>query len=500
MAARTIKVFIASPGDLAVERRAFKDTVDALNKGFGRGAGVVFVPLGWEDALSQVGRRSQSVINQDIDACDLFVLVMFRRWGQEAPDAAPYSSYTEEEFYRALTRREKKEADGTRKPEICVFFKHIDPSFMTDPGEQLKKVLAFRRKLEETKSALYRPFAKDEEFVSEVSEHLIAFAEGRLSSLDDDRTTPMIPDSLLGEIDKHKADAQRAMTELAAMSAEKQRALEEAEKARAMAKDATTRAEAAESVAEARAAQRSLALAESAAKAALEGKIEQARQEFAKALDGTTNIDVLFLGCDFFSRIGELDESERLLRRWLSISGPDSKNQDTANAYNNLGNIEIDRGNVKMAEAYYKKAMLTYEQIGDTVNKAAVYGNLGNLELEKNNVDAAEEYYKRALEIDEKHGNQMGVARHLGSLGNIESEKNHLKAADSYFKQAISIDKELGNQFGLAQHYHNMGYIAEKRGDSGEARRLWTLARDGFRMFGAKLRQEESQRLLDGLG
>jgi len=46
---RTIRVFIASPGDLAPERRAFKAQVDELNKGFGDGAGVQFVPLGWED-------------------------------------------------------------------------------------------------------------------------------------------------------------------------------------------------------------------------------------------------------------------------------------------------------------------------------------------------------------------------------------------------------------------------------------------------------------------
>lgn len=35
---RTIRVFIASPGDLVVERRAFKDVLDELNTGFGVGA------------------------------------------------------------------------------------------------------------------------------------------------------------------------------------------------------------------------------------------------------------------------------------------------------------------------------------------------------------------------------------------------------------------------------------------------------------------------------
>src|SRR5579863_9014135 len=150
---RLIKVFIASPGDLAVERRAFKEVIDGLNLGYGRGAKVTFEALGWEDALSTTGRRAQSVINQDVDDCDVFLLVMWKRWGQEAPDAKPYSSYTEEEFYRALARFEKE-----GKPTIFVFFKHVDPSQMADAGPQLAQVLAFRKKLEQTGKVLYRGF------------------------------------------------------------------------------------------------------------------------------------------------------------------------------------------------------------------------------------------------------------------------------------------------------------------------------------------------------
>ena len=60
---RLIHVFIASPGDLAVERRAFKEVIDELNDGFGDGAGVKFVVLGWQDTLATTGRRSQAVIN-----------------------------------------------------------------------------------------------------------------------------------------------------------------------------------------------------------------------------------------------------------------------------------------------------------------------------------------------------------------------------------------------------------------------------------------------------
>jgi hypothetical protein len=60
---RTISVFIASPRDLAVERRAFRDGILELNKGCGEGADVEFEALGWEDTLATTGRRNQGVIN-----------------------------------------------------------------------------------------------------------------------------------------------------------------------------------------------------------------------------------------------------------------------------------------------------------------------------------------------------------------------------------------------------------------------------------------------------
>jgi hypothetical protein len=60
------------------------------------------------------------------ERCDVFILAMHRRWGQEAPDAKPYSSYTEEEFHRAFERWKKKPRRGKEQsPEVFVFFKHI---------------------------------------------------------------------------------------------------------------------------------------------------------------------------------------------------------------------------------------------------------------------------------------------------------------------------------------------------------------------------------------
>src|SRR5262249_8133784 len=157
----------------------FKEHIDQLNLGFGDGAGAEFIALGWEDTLPSTGRRFQALINQEIDTCNVFVLVMHRRWGQPAPDSA-YSSYTEEEFHRAFDRcRQSKKA-----PEIFVFFKHVDAASMADAGPELSKVLKFRAELEATRSVRYRMFAESTEFRREIDQHLRAYTLGHLPAVD----------------------------------------------------------------------------------------------------------------------------------------------------------------------------------------------------------------------------------------------------------------------------------------------------------------------------
>ena len=457
---RVIKVFIASPGDLAEERRAFKEVVDELNKGFGRGAHVTFQPLGWEDALSTMGRRSQSVINEDIDACDIFILVMWRRWGQEAPDAKPYSSYTEEEFYRALARNEKD-----RTPTLFVFFKHIDPGQMADAGPQLEKVLAFRKKLEATRRVLPRRFEDEKSFRIEIDKHLTAFVDGKCEAVDSDRVLPIVPDSIQAEIDAHREAAQRAVEELEKLRFEADRAKEEAEQARAEAKSATARADAAERVAEATSAAQSLALAEGAAKAALDGRIEEARQNFAKALDGTTNLRVLFLGSQFFHRIGELGEAEQLLRRGLAISGPEAETVQTASAYGNLGVLLRTRGDLEGAEAMYCKSLAIDEKHGRLEGMANAYGNLGNVLQTRGDLEGAEAMHRKSLAIEEKLGRLEGMASVYGNLGVVLQTRGDLEGAEAMHRKSLAIEEKLGRLEGMADSYGNLGNVLQTRGD-----------------------------------
>lgn len=59
----------------------------------------------------------------------------------------------EEEFERALARNQSL---GT--PEMWLFLKEVDATRRSDPGEQLKRVLEFRKKQEEGKQLLFKEF------------------------------------------------------------------------------------------------------------------------------------------------------------------------------------------------------------------------------------------------------------------------------------------------------------------------------------------------------
>ncbi len=202
---RIIPVFIASPGDLAIERKRFKTTIETLNHGFGDGMGVEFQALGWEDILASTGRRNQGVINEDINRCEVFILCLHRRWGQKASDS-PYSSYTEEEFYLALERFEK---EGL--PEIFVFFKSVDSGQMEDAGPQLEKVLQFRTQLEESRRCMYKSFETEEGFVALIDHHLRAYAKDELPKAQLESTTRMLPLAAQEEIAAEKQRAEEAL-------------------------------------------------------------------------------------------------------------------------------------------------------------------------------------------------------------------------------------------------------------------------------------------------
>ena len=161
-----IRVFVASPDELAEERRLLEEVVNELNLTWGDTLGVRLELVKWEThAYPNFGADAQDVIDGQIgDNYDIFVGILWTKFGTRTRAAA---SGTEQEFGRAYSRY-KRSPDELR---IMFYFKEAAVTPAQFDAAQLLKVQEFKKELGQLGS-LYWPFKTLDEFANLARVHL----------------------------------------------------------------------------------------------------------------------------------------------------------------------------------------------------------------------------------------------------------------------------------------------------------------------------------------
>lgn len=154
-----VTIFVSSPGDVSQDRRIVLDEMQAWNQRNAKNRGCFLNPLTWEDLVSpDIGESSQDVINVEVgDDYDVFLGLMWGRFGTPTTKA---ESGTQEEFERALKR--KNEGGALR---ISFFFRKSDIPLDDIDIDQLGKVRKFQKELGEF-GAFYGQYSDERELVS----------------------------------------------------------------------------------------------------------------------------------------------------------------------------------------------------------------------------------------------------------------------------------------------------------------------------------------------
>lgn len=169
---RLLRVFVASPGDVQAERDAVADAINEINGDDGSRSGFRLELVRWERDAAPGGGRPQAVINKDIGEYDIFVGLMWRRFGTPTGVA---ESGTEEEFRIAYQRWEQDQ-------NLPLMFYFCQAPFMPrrlDELDQMRKVLMFRQELQ--KKALIWDYADPKAFPAEIRKHLRKRVAGLLA-------------------------------------------------------------------------------------------------------------------------------------------------------------------------------------------------------------------------------------------------------------------------------------------------------------------------------
>lgn len=180
-----LSVFLASPSDVAAERATAQEIVNDLNKRLGPRLRLQIDLHMWEDIAPGYG-DPQNIINPELDECDLFIGLLWEKWGQRTKN---YSSGFEEEFERAIARRKASD-----RPDIMLAFKAPRPEKLDEPGPQLTQVLTFRETQKAARQVLFADVRTSEEWGRKLQTWLLekAFDAVGLSP----RTVPPAAESL----------------------------------------------------------------------------------------------------------------------------------------------------------------------------------------------------------------------------------------------------------------------------------------------------------------
>ena len=175
---RKIRVFIASPDDVDGERKIAQEVVERVNREISDAFEVVLECVTWKTHSTPGMGRAQSLVNPLVDTCDVFIGVLWCKFGSppgRTKEGEEYSSGTEEEFRRALSRWEKDGAQPYSLPRIMLYFSEKRPILSKIDPAQLKAVEAFKKEFGPSgrHPGLYHTFKSQKDFERMLHQHVV---------------------------------------------------------------------------------------------------------------------------------------------------------------------------------------------------------------------------------------------------------------------------------------------------------------------------------------
>ena len=424
---RGIRVFIATPGGLDVERRRFRQLLMTLNEDDAHARGVAFIPVGWELSAAGLG-RPQEKINDDVRASDYLVLVLWDRWGTPPSIAGPYTSGTEEEYNVA---RECIASVDHPMRDIVVLFKGVDPKQLSDPGPQLRQVLDFKARLEVDRTLLFSTFDSLEEFERHLRRHLLLWMREEDEGKHERVLAPPPAQSLDGADEPSPEMADTA------------------------------------------------ALLKEAERLTKEGKLTRAESLYARAVVGRTDLDALTQYIRFLRRTGRLDQAMAMSERLFELSRDLGDSTSEIEALSNQAIIRRKLGDNARALRDLNSAVEIAITLGDDGRSslAFLYDNLGLTLRKSGDFPGSLTWHEKALAIRRQLGDPRGVANASNHLGALLRQQGRVAQAEAMHREALELFREGdGYDRGEAQARANLGEDLQLLGQFAEAREQYELS------------------------
>lgn len=197
---------------------------------------------------------------------------------------------------------------------------------------------------------------------------------------------------------------------------------------------------------------------------------------------------------------GLFDKSLACYEKMLRLSWINASRSKGGVAFNKMGRLYRQQGQLSLALDYLKKGLTLFESANDLRGVAGSKDDIGQVLYALGENETAMQYSGEALEIRRSLGDQRSVAVALVNIGYIEMERGFFNEAASCFFEGLSISRQIGDESTVCRSLNSLGILHFHQGHIEEALEDWKKALQiaqniGFGPMEAKLQNNMGEAL-----
>ncbi|MBL4716529.1 MAG: tetratricopeptide repeat protein [Bacteroidia bacterium] len=157
-----------------------------------------------------------------------------------------------------------------------------------------------------------------------------------------------------------------------------------------------------------------------------------------------------------------------------------------ASAYNNIGHIYNNQGEIEKSLGYYFLSLKIKEEVKDKKGMAYAYNNIGFIYSNQGEIEKALEFYFLSLKIREEIKDKYGMAHSYNNIGVIYCNQSKIEKGLEYYFLSLKICEEIKHKKGMADSYHNIGAVLCGQGRSDQGMKYLELGLGLYKELGYK--------------
>jgi tetratricopeptide (TPR) repeat protein len=155
---------------------------------------------------------------------------------------------------------------------------------------------------------------------------------------------------------------------------------------------------------------------------------------------------------------GNLERAAREYRAAVAVFDAAHRPRDVLEAEIGLGRVYTAEGRVDVAREAFGRALNTARSLGDRRQEADCWNNLGSLELERGDLARAAADFRRSYDIKRADGS-YDVASPAGNVALANTLIGRYAAAESVLVDAVRLTREWNQQLAFASLYRKLAEL-----------------------------------------